>query len=488
MQCHLLGNQFGGLVIGDILDVAEDIAEGRDDEVVVVGEGTLGDVVTDATSVAEDDAGCVFALGANDNLGDSGDDDAWEQVLGAVKGSAVHAPGVRGAAVDLAEAELLADIGDLAGHAAAGVVVIAGGLLVGVVDEGVAVPVEVAAGVDKRRLRAVLGGAGRVGDAVGVLDTLVAAVGAVEAGHGDPAEGLAVAAGLDADGAVVVDGEVADVAVAAEHGDGLCGVDLADGVPDGLEGATLVLGADGVVAEEDKHVDGLLGVEGVGEPLLLDHVGGFDDLGGIGVACAAVLEFIQSFQAGAIHTGEVKENTKGHDADALVGGEVAILGADELELVGLGVLDLDVGSDIAVTPLLGIDVEHLIGNLSNVQLVVADRQKIVRDLVEDGHGELAILLGSVGETGTVVQITGINQKEVGAHVASSLLHATSKGNKVTPISAVVLLLEVALEPAVGVGLMIVSIAAPLDGATTGAMHHTVCKKLIWPHSRGPLGP
>lgn len=127
-------------------------------------------------------------------------------------------------------------------------------------------------------------------------------------------------------------------------------------------------------------------------------------------------------------------------------------GAHILKLFCVGVENLDVGGDIPVTPFLGVRVEHLVRHLGHIQLVVTNRQYIVVNLVEDWHGHLAVLLGRVRQAGAVVQITCVDEKQVGAHVAGSLLHAAGESNKVTPVCTVVLLLDVTLEPTVRVGL------------------------------------
>lgn len=280
----LLINELLGLVVGYVFNVAEDVAERRDNKVVVVAERSLVNVKSNTAGVAEDNAGLVLAGLVDYNGRDGGLDDALEDVSLIGERSAVHAPGLGSAAIDLAEVELVTNLGDVASDAFTRVVVESLILLAGVVDEGVAVPVEIAARPLEERVGSFLGGAGGVGNAVGVLDALEAAVGGVETRQGNPTEGLAVAARLNAHRVVVVHGKVADVAVAAEDGNGSVAVDLADGLKNGLQGVGVVVLADGVVANQHEQVNGVLGVEGVVEPLLLDHVLGLDDLGGIGVA------------------------------------------------------------------------------------------------------------------------------------------------------------------------------------------------------------
>lgn len=57
-----------------------------------------------------------------------------------------------------------------------------------------------------------------------------------------------------------------------------------DGIPDGSHGAGAVCPACSIVANEEEQVNGLIQRQGLLEPLLLDHVGGRDDLRGVRVA------------------------------------------------------------------------------------------------------------------------------------------------------------------------------------------------------------
>lgn len=51
-----------------------------------------------------------------------------------------------------------------------------------------------------------------------------------------------------------------------------------------------------------------------------------------------------------------------------------------------------------------------------------------------------------------MEVASVDDEEIDAHVPSRLLHAAAKGYKVAPIRAIVLLLQVTLEPAMSVGL------------------------------------
>lgn len=128
------------------------------------------------------------------------------------------------------------------------------------IDESFAVPVKVASGVNKRRFRRLQCLSRGIREASGITGATVTAVGGVEAGHRHPAEGLAVAARLDCDRALVIDGEITNVRVAAEYLDrrflklGL----HANGIPDDFESTDPVVDVDWVVASENEHVDGLI--------------------------------------------------------------------------------------------------------------------------------------------------------------------------------------------------------------------------------------
>lgn len=53
-----------------------------------------------------------------------------------------------------------------------------------------------------------------------------------------------------------------------------------------------------------------------------------------------------------------------------------------------------------------------------------------------------------------MDIARINQQKINVHIMSRLLHATQRCGKITPISAVVLLFEMALKPTMRIGLMV----------------------------------
>lgn len=108
------------------------------------------------------------------------------------------------------------------------------------------------------------------------------------------------------------------------------------------------------MADEQEEVDGAwrVGDDGL-EPGLVDHGGGGDYFGYVGVA------------------REVEEDAKGQDADAVLGGEVLVLVAEVFIFIGGGVEDLNVGGEISVAPDLGELVVVLIRNVGVVELMVA---------------------------------------------------------------------------------------------------------------------
>jgi hypothetical protein len=105
-------------------------------------------------------------------------------------------------------------------------------------------------------------------------------------------------------------------------------------------------------------------------------------------------------------TGEIKQNTKGEDSEALLCGEVLVLVAQVLELVGVGVQNLNVGREVLVTPERGEVLEILVCDVGKIQLVIAcvlaisafhsrlnlrctihtNGQKIVVDILENNVG------------------------------------------------------------------------------------------------------
>lgn len=145
--------------------------------------------------------------------------------------------------------------------------------------------------------------------------------------------------------------------MAAEDLDWSVGVHGAQGVVHVAESSCAGLALSGVVADEEEEVHGArrVGDEGL-KPSLIDHGGGWDDFGHIGVA------------------GEVEENTEGQNAEAVLGSEILVLVAEILVRVGCRVEDLDIGSQVAVAPGFGKLIVVLVGNFGVVQLVISCSQ------------------------------------------------------------------------------------------------------------------
>lgn len=142
-----------------------------------------------------------------------------------------------------------------------------------------------------------------------------------------------------------------------------------------------------VVPSDHKQVDRLGVVHSLLKPWLLHHVSCFDDLGDVAVS------------------GEVEEDTEGHDAKAclyqhmvvptgsqltLLCGEITVTSSDVLELASSWVHDLHIASEILVSVDLGEVVKSLVGDLGNIKLVIADGQQVVVDVFENDIRDVAI--------------------------------------------------------------------------------------------------
>lgn len=89
----------------------------------------------------------------------------------------------------------------------------------------------------------------------------------------------------------------------------------------------------------------------------------------------------------------------------ILSGKVAVRLANVLPLLGVWVDELHVGGEVLVTPERADGGESMVGNVGQVELVVANSQQIVCiELVEDLVGEQTIGRGGVAETGTIVEI------------------------------------------------------------------------------------
>lgn len=163
---------------------------------------------------------------------------------GAVELGTRLAPGLRGAPQLRGEVQLLSKVVDL-GRGVGTRSNVKGSRVggeVGLGPRGVVlkrepVPVHVPARIGPRRGRGVGRLAGRGGHALGLAGACVGAIVGTEAGHGQPAERLAVPAALEGRAGLVVHLKVADVAVSAKDLDRGGRVHFADGVVDVAKGA-----------------------------------------------------------------------------------------------------------------------------------------------------------------------------------------------------------------------------------------------------------
>jgi len=172
--------------------------------------------------------------------------------------------------------------------------------------------------------------------------------------------------------------------VPAEGLDQLRGMHGADCVEHRAECAAAA--ADSVVADDDKHVDLFVDVERIEEPLLLHHRScGRDD-------------------TRVRVPREVKQHAEGHDAQAMLGSEIAVFRTSILIFAGVAVEDLHIGRNVPVAIVGGDIVEGLVGDFRNIEFVVANREKVVVDVLEDRIGVLASETGRIREAGSVVEI------------------------------------------------------------------------------------
>ena len=58
----------------------------------------------------------------------------------------------------------------------------------------------------------------------------------------------------------------------------------------------------------------------------------------------------------------------------------------------------------------------------------------------------------------VGKLTSINEQEINAKIASFVLHVSREGNKITPVSTIVLLFQVPFQPAMRIRLRQLAIA------------------------------
>lgn len=236
----------------------------------------------------------------------------------------------------------------------------------------------------------------------------------------------------------------------AEGLDQLRGMHGADCVEHGAECAAAA--ADSIVADDDEHVDLFVDIERIEEPLLLHHRScGRDD-------------------TRVRVPREIEQHAEGHDAQAMLSSEKAVFRTSILVFAGVAVEDLHVGRDIPVAIVAGDVVEGLIGDFRNIEFVVANREKVVVDVLKDRIGVLASETGRIREAGAVVEIaftslavalqrshnalrgelTSVNKQQIDSQLLRLRLHVPRERHKVTPIGSIVLLLKMSLQPAMGI--------------------------------------
>lgn len=85
-------------------------------------------------------------------------------------------------------------------------------------------------------------------------------------------------------------------------------------------------------------------------------------------------------------------------------------------------------------------------------MALTNSQQVVVKLLEDIVGQLAVRGRGVTQAGAIVQVTGIDNEHINAHVTSPVLHMPCEGNIIAPIRSVVPLFQMTLQPAVSIRL------------------------------------
>lgn len=184
-----------------------------------------------------------------------------------------------------------------------------------------------------------------------------------------------------------------------------------------------------IMTDQDEHVDRLMIIDCIFEPLLLNHLCCRDDFRGVRVAL------------------EIEEDAKCHDAKPVIRMKVSVLVRKVLVSSSSLVVDLNVRRDIAVTVGFGKLVGREVGDVGQIQLMITDRQQIIIDLLENRIAEHAIGRFGVAKTVPIVEIACIDDKHINAHGSRLDPHFCNKATKITPIGAIVLFLQMALQPA-----------------------------------------
>lgn len=276
---------FGGLSIGHIWDELEGVLERRNDEGVVISEGSLCQIEAHAACVDDNQAGCVFPSLVDHNSRERGLE-KFEKVAFGQERLAGLAVCLRCATIQAREVERLAVGCDIRGDGLAlgGVECCVTLAILRVVSKCKTVPVKVSASDKKIRsslfmgtFRATTCGVGsrrgrlarRIGNSTRSLGF---AVGRLDAGQRKPSKRLAVPARLQPGSLGVVDSKVSDVRMTTEGLNGHICMHLADSIDHRADGATAVVSPDRVVTSNNKQIYGLGVVDSIQEPLLFYEI------------------------------------------------------------------------------------------------------------------------------------------------------------------------------------------------------------------------
>ena len=155
---------------------------------------------------------------------------------------------------------------------------------------------------------------------------------------------------------------------------------------DSVKRAARLVESNRVVASENKQINWVLVVDSIKEPLFLNHVSCLDNFRDVAVA------------------SEVEQDAKGHDVQTSLGGEVAVWRADVLKLASGRVPDLHVAGEVLVAIHFGEVAEGFVGDLGDVELMIANCQKIVLDILEDGIGNKTVRGCCIGQTSAIMEV------------------------------------------------------------------------------------
>lgn len=119
------------------------------------------------------------------------------------------------------------------------------------------------------------------------------------------------------------------------------------------------------MSNDDEKVNWLGIIDSLLEPGLLNKVSSLSDFGDVRVS------------------SEVEDDSKSHDAEAILGSEISVLGTDVLIQTSARVYDLDIACEVSITIVPREVGKSLVRNIGHIQLVVADCKKIVFDVLEN---------------------------------------------------------------------------------------------------------